>query len=243
MYDHIIVTGDININTRDKTTPGYHYYETFLESFGLKNLIKHDTCFTNRNKNHTSTSLDVFLTNIPNIFFNSHSVATGISDCHALIGSLLRASYKRSYPHVIEYRNYKKLYQNFEPFINDIINIDIPDKFHDDPNKYYDMYTKTFENILSHHAPLKKKIIRGNDGGFANKELRKAWYKRSKLRNIYNKNKNDENWGNFKKQRNICTSLTRKAKKRFFVDKTLENIWTIPFKQRPSLSRRLYHFK
>ena len=60
----------------------------------------------------------------------------------------------------------------------------------------------------------------GNDDGFANKELRKSWYKRSQLRNIYNKNKTDENWKQFKKQRNLCTSIKRQTKKNFFIEKS-----------------------
>ena len=242
LYDHVIVTGDININTKDETSPGFQAYENFLDTFGLKNLIKHDTCFTNKNKKHVSTSLDVFLTNSANSFFNSHTVSTGISDCHALVGSLLRATYRRSEPLEIEYRNYKKLYQQFEPFLNDIKNIEIPAKYQSDPNQYYDAYTKTFENILNYHAPLKKKKVRGNDGGFANKELRKSWYKRSMLRNIYNKNRNDENWNNFKKQRNICTTLKRKAKRTFFIEKTKdrEGFWKI---FGPYLSNKGHHSK
>ena len=72
-------------------------------------------------------------------------------------------------------------------------------------------------------------MVRGNDGGFANKELRKSWYQKSKLRNIYNKNKSDLNWNNFKKQRNICTSLKRKAKKKLFIEKNKDQIsfWKI----------------
>ena len=143
-YDHIIITGDININTKDETSPGYQIYENFLDTFNLKNLIKSDTCFTKRNDKHTSTSLDVFLTNSANNFLNSHTVTTGISDCHVLVGSLLRATFRHSKPHEIEYRNFKNLYQNFNPFINDIKNIDknISVKDKDDPNQYYNKFVK-----------------------------------------------------------------------------------------------------
>ena len=243
-YDHIIVTGDININTKDETSPGYQLYRNFLDTFSMKNLIKDDTCFTKRNEKHISTSLDVFLTNSATCFFNTHTVTTGISDCHTLIGSLLRATYRRSDPREIEYRNYKKLYQNFDPFLKDVRNIDSNITLQEkcDPNKYYDTFTKTFENILNRHAPLKKKKLRGNDGGFASKELRKAWYKRSRLRNIYNKNKTEESWNTFKRQRNICTSLKRKAKKNFFLNKSKdrESFWKI---FGPYLTNRGHHSK
>ena len=154
----------------------------------------------------------------------------------------MRATYKRSVPHEIEYRNYQNLYQNFEPFLNDIANIKIPKKRQSYPNQYYNVYTKTFEKILNSHAPLTKKKVRGNDGGFANKELRKAWYKRSRLRNIYKKNKNDTNWNNFKQHRNICTTLTRKAKRNFFIEKTKDRVgfWKI---FGPYISNKGHHSK
>ena len=166
--------------------------------------------FSKKNESHKSSSPDVFITNSPNRFLNTHSVSTGISDVHVLIGSLLKSTFRRTPPQEIEYRNYKNLYQNFESFRNDIKNINVSKE---EPNRYYDQYTKTFQEILSKYAPLKKKKVRGNDGGFANKELRKAWYKRSRIRNIYIKTKTEQNWQIFKKQRNLCTSLKRKATK------------------------------
>ena len=68
-YDHIIVTGDININTQNDSSPGYHIYKNFIDVFSLKNLIKSDTCYTKRDDKHTSTSVDVFLTNNANKLF------------------------------------------------------------------------------------------------------------------------------------------------------------------------------
>ena len=39
---------------------------------------------------------------------------------------------------------------------------------------------------------------------------------RSKLRNIFNKNRNYENWCKYKRQRNLCLNLLRKTKKSFY---------------------------
>ena len=230
-YDRLIIAGDININTNDDTSSGYQIYRNFLDTFALKNLIRSDTCYTRRNEIDTSSSLDVFLTNSATSFFNTHTTTTGISDCHSLVGSLLRATYKRLKPYEIQYRNYENLYQDFESFKRDIQNIDanMSDIDKREPNKYYNTFTKHFQDTLDRYAPLKKKKIRGNDGGFANKELRKAWYNRSRLKNKYNRNQTDQNWFNFKKQRNLCTSLKRKAKKAFFITKSMdrESFWKI----------------
>ena len=47
--------------------------------------------------------------------------------------------------------------------------------------------------------------------------LQKAIYTRSRLKNIFNKNKSDENWLKYKKQRNILyVSLRKNAIKKHF---------------------------
>ena len=47
---------------------------------------------------------------------------------------------------------------------------------------------------------------------------------RSKLKNKYNKNRTEENWGSYKKQRNFCVNLLRKTKKDSFNGLNIKNI-------------------
>ena len=56
------------------------------------------------------------------------------------------------------------------------------------------------------------------------KALRKPIMVRSKLKNKYNKNRTEENWGIYKKQRNFCVNLLRKTKKDYFNDLNIKNI-------------------
>ena len=153
---------------------------------------------------------------------NSHTIATGISDCHVLVGSFMKATYKRTESQEVEYINYKNLYGDINSFLRDIDNIDnnISPVDKNNANKQYDKFTTAFKDVLNKYASLKKKQVRGNGGRFANKELRKAWYKRSKLRNIYTRNKTEDNLYNYKKQRNKCTSFIRKTKRKYLIDKT-----------------------
>ena len=55
-----------------------------------------------------------------------------------------------------------------------------------------------------------------NNNPFMTKDLRKQIMVRSKLRNIFNKNRNYENWRKYKRQRNLCLNLSRKTKKSFY---------------------------
>ena len=78
----------------------------------------------------------------------------------------------------------------------------------------------TFENIcidvLNKHAPLKIKYIRANNSPFMNKNLAKAVMTRSRLRNKFLKDPNDENRANYNKYRNYCTGLFRKEKRSYY---------------------------
>ena len=70
--------------------------------------------------------------------------------------------------------------------------------------------------ILNKHAPLKMKYVRANDQPFVTKELRKEQMKRSRLRNLYLKNRTETNALAYRRQRNKCVSLLKGAKKVYF---------------------------
>ena len=63
---------------------------------------------------------------------------------------------------------------------------------------------------------LKRKCLSANHSNFIIKELSKAIMQKAKLRNLYLKVRSDENRIRYKKQRNICVSLLRKAKRKHF---------------------------
>ena len=71
-------------------------------------------------------------------------------------------------------------------------------------------------DALNKHAPRKKKHARGNQMPFFNKELSKAIMTRTKLRNIFRQNRNEENRIRYAKQRNFCVSFLKKTKKRYY---------------------------
>ena len=77
------------------------------------------------------------------------------------------------------------------------------------------------------HAPLKKKMLKGNQAPFLTKELRKEIYTRSKLENKYRSNLIEENKAIYKKQRNkYVSSLRRKAIKVYFNNVTKTGVQT-----------------
>ena len=88
----------------------------------------------------------------------------------------------------------------------------------------YKNFKDTIIDSLNKHAPLKRKYLRANDLNFITKELSKAIMQRSKLHNLYLKVRLNENRIRYKKQRNICVSLLKKAKRKHFKDLSIADV-------------------
>ena len=91
-------------------------------------------------------------------------------------------------------------------------------------NSEYNNLLTMIQIVLKKHAPLKSKIIRGNQAPFMNKELSKAIMRRSQLKTKYNKAKQEADRNAYKKQQNLCVKLRRKAVKQYFVNKCRSGI-------------------
>ena len=177
--------GDININTLDKEDSAYQKLANFCDVFGLSNLVTAKTCFTK----NSSTSIDVIPTNRVRSFQKTSVFDTCLSDYHGLVVTILKSPIPCLKPKVIEYRNY----QNFDPlkFLADVrrTNFDALE----DPNDCYDDLTNSFRTVVEKPAPLKTKLARGNSAPFMTRELKKAIYTRTRLKNRLNKYPTHEN--------------------------------------------------
>ena len=71
--------GDFNIDFKNNGAE-FDKLSEMCDSFILKNLIKSETCYT---KNHKSL-IDLFFTNKPLSFQETHVTETGLSDYHKL---------------------------------------------------------------------------------------------------------------------------------------------------------------
>ena len=80
--------------------------------------------------------------------------------------------------------------------------------------------------MVNKHVPLKKKFLRGNQAPFINKELRKAIYDTSRLRNRFCKTPTEENEKLCKKQRNKYVSIRKKSIRNYFNKIENENVVT-----------------
>ena len=201
-YENIIIIGDININSFDKSNPKFKHLKSFCESNDLSNLIKEPTCFQSENP----TSIDVILTNRPRSFMYTKSVINGLSDCHSLIMTMFKAQMSKLDPIHIKYRNFKDFdEQAFNSELDHSLNQVNFDQDSNDFTKFLDI----FEHIAEKHAPMKTKVLRGNDAPFMTNALRREIKHRSRLRNKARKENTSESKIAYRSQRNKCTKLRR----------------------------------
>ena len=159
--------GDLNIDCHNINDTGYDVLDRFCDIFNFNNLIKEKTCFASS----SGTSIDVFLTNKPRSFQNTVVCETGLSDHHKMIATFLRSHLVRLKPKRIFFRSYKLFNETY--FLSDVENENFEDE-NDDPDQKYQNLVNKFSSIINKHAPLKQKILRGNEAPFMTKELKKS---------------------------------------------------------------------
>ena len=156
----------------------------------------------------------MFLTNRIRSFHNSTITETGISDHNKLKNSFFRSHFEQIPSKKVEYRNYKKF--NVTNFFRDLDQEMMEVKMCKYNNDMYSTFSNVFRSVVDKHAPLKRKIIRGNQAPFMTKQLSKDMMNRSKLRNRYIKWPSRENFLDYKKAKNTCSYLNKFAKKSYF---------------------------
>ena len=122
--------------------------------------------------------LNIILISKPKSFCKTCTIQTGLSDCHKMIATFLRTSFKRIPSKNIVYRDYKHFNPN--EFLHELDLEMNKDKFYNS-DKPYDNFSDLFKTITGEHASIKQKSVRSNNAPFMKKELRKAIMDRSRL--------------------------------------------------------------
>ena len=97
-YDNFILLGDLN------SEPTESAVRDFCQIYISKNLVKVNSCLTNR----------------PKCFQNSVTLETGLSDSHKMTLTVMKVFYKKRKPTIITYRISK--YFSKEVFMTDVQN-------------------------------------------------------------------------------------------------------------------------
>ena len=205
-YENMIFLGNA---TDDK-----HHMKSFCKNYGLKHLIRQPTCYKNQPTCYKNPSnpacIDFILTNVSCSFQSTWVVQTGLSDLHLVTLIVMRKSFKKYQPKTRNYRSFKNFSNEKyrETLTNNLSKENI---IHDDNGFQRSCHISL--DALNKHAPCKKKHARGNQMPFFNKELLKAIMTRTKLQNIFQQNRSEENRIHYTKQRSFCVFLLRKPKK------------------------------
>ena len=118
----------------------------------------------------------------------------------------------------------KKTYRSYKKFDHECFSNGLREELETLEGDTCGEFEKQFTNVLNTHASIKTKMIRFNNNVFMTKELRKEIMKRTKPRNKFNRNRNHENWCNFKFQRNYCVNLLRETKKQYYENLSVKNV-------------------
>ena len=211
-YENFMVIGDFNVEASNSAM------SVFSDTYNLKNLIKEPTCYKNPNK---PSCIDLMLTNKPRSFKHSCVIETGLSDFHRMTITVMKATFEKLQPRVVNYRDYK--YSENCRFRADLLSELSKENIEENEEGLSD-FLDTCKRILDLHFPRKQKYARGNHMPFMNRALSKEIMTRTRLRNNFLKDRSEENKRKYSKQRNYCVSLLRKSKSYHFGNLNEKNI-------------------
>ena len=118
------------------------------------------------------------------------------------IGNITKAATFKRFLH-LSFKNTKSLY-----FVTVLLSIFMRQTLTDD---FWGLHKN-----MNCAFPLKKKYLRANHASFVTKEFRKAIMERTRLRNIYLKQRTETTKVAYNQQRNKCVSILKKTKRSYF---------------------------
>ena len=201
-YENFFIAGDLDCQETEPIP------SEFLNMHSAKNIVKEETCFKSI---ENPSCIDLFLTNKPNLFFNTSTINTGLSDYHKMVVTVLRKTFQRAQPKVVSYRDYK----NFD---NELFKSSLQNALNEINRPDYIKFKEVFLETLNKDSPVKQKTIRGNHAPYMTKGLRKAIMRRSELETKYHKHRDIQSLRQYKKQKKFCSKLCKKKGKSIIKD-------------------------
>ena len=186
--------------------------------FGLYNLVKGPTCF----KSKHGSLLDVILVNKSSTFYNTLNVVNSVSDFHNMVATIMRFHVPYKHDKYIQYTSFKNC--NKRNYTSSIENSQITKcKNVENTNHAWKLFSDCLKELKEDHAPLKTKKVRPDQPPFMNTRLRKEIWKRKQMYKKFLKNKSNNTWTDYTKQRNFCVKLRRSSMKNYLKTKCEKN--------------------
>ena len=97
-YERFLFLGDFNAGLEESSM------KLFCSNYNLTSMINKPTCYKNPDK---PSCIDLILTNCPRDFQNSCAIETELSDFHKMVVTVVKKSFYKIEPKVINYRDYR----------------------------------------------------------------------------------------------------------------------------------------
>ena len=146
-YELLLFLSDSNARIEDVSI------KTFCSNFNLTSMINKPTCYKNPDK---PTCIDLILTNCPGSFQNSCVIETGLSDFHKMIVTVMKASYRKIEPRVINYRDYKSF--SNEGFRESLLE-NLKGKLSENSDQSFSNFINTCNTVLDKQLLRKKSML------------------------------------------------------------------------------------
>ena len=139
----------------------------FCDTYDLRSLITEPICYKNP---ENPTCIDLILTNHPLSFQNSCVLETGLSDFHKMTVTIMKASFQKLQPRIINYRTFSRFQSDVfrEELLSKLLEVSIGEN-----EESFSNFLDICKKNLTYHAPCKQKYARGNHLPFINKTLLK----------------------------------------------------------------------
>lgn len=206
--NNILVIGDLNcdiLRPQANKKEGRSLLD-ICDIYDLDSVINKPTRITK----NTESCLDVILTNTPSFIQEADTYEAGLSD-HKMVFAVLNTKVLKPKAKTF----YRRTFKTFDQvrFCEDLSKVPFSTAFtFDDIDDIYWAWEKLYLDVLDEHAPVKSIKRRPRQSSiFLTPEIKKAINKRNRLKRIFNKTKNAENWENYRQLRNKVVSMRRAA--------------------------------
>ena len=146
-YERLLFIGDFSAGMEDSSI------KIFFSNYNLTSMINTPTCYKNPGK---TTCIDLILTNYHGSFQNSCLTETGLSDLQKMIVTVMKTSYRKIEPRVINYRDHKSF--SNERFRESLVK-NLKGKFSENSDQSFSNFINTCNTVLHKQLPKKKSMF------------------------------------------------------------------------------------
>ena len=210
----LYLMGDLNCNLlSDVVSNNSSHLLNIIDMFGLSQLITEPTRVTQ----HSSTLIDLCLTNCPDKISKSGVINIGISDHSAIYFTRKVAHFRPNMHKNVEVRQLKNF--NEADFVRDLRMIDWNSvTTHNNPNDMWDVWKHLLACVIDKHAPLRTKRVKNKRSPWITNELLREMRTRDFLKKKAASTNDHSIWKQFKDARNKANNSVKKAKRKYFSD-------------------------